>query len=221
MLDKVTGILWYVKWFAIVCTLALLVDIVYVFWPYPAMRGVAVFQHNLQAESGLVASLAGAEAAAFIRKVQVWAYQPTFAWSGLHEMMRDVGKPASWQGANAYMHAFVVGNWPFLQTAHIGILLFAQRLAVLLLSAPLFLVVALAAGLDGSIAWYKRRTSVGRESGFIYHRAKHGFRHTVLGIWVLYLLPPVVVDPRWILLPSLLLVAMATRLAVGYFKKYL
>ena len=220
-MEKVTGILWYVKWFAIVCALALLVDIVYVFWPYPAMRGVAAFQHNLQAESELIASLSAPDSAVFIRQVQLWAYQPTFAWSGLHEMMRDVNKEESWQGANAYMHSFVVGNWQFLQTAHIGILLFAQRLAVLLLSAPLFLVVMLAAGLDGFITWYQRRTSVGRESGFIYHRAKHGFNHTWLGVWVLYLLPPIVLDPRWMIPPALLLTGLATRLAVGYFKKYL
>ncbi len=220
-MEKVTGILWYVKWFAIVCALALLVDMVYVFWPYPTMRGVAAFQHNLQTESELIASLSAPDSAAFIRKVQLWAYQPTFAWSGLHEMMRDVNQPESWQGANAYMHSFVTGNWQFLQTAHIGILLFAQRLAVLLLSAPLFLVVMLAAGLDGFITWYKRRTSVGRESGFIYHRAKHGFNHTWLGVWVLYLLPPIVLDPRWMIPPALLLTGLATRLAVGYFKKYL
>ncbi|MDD5395546.1 MAG: DUF4400 domain-containing protein [Thiothrix sp.] len=221
MFEKVTGTWWYVKWFALVCTLALLVDMVYVFWPWPTLRGVPVFQHNLQAESQLVASLSNMEAQAFIKKVQAWAYQPTFRWSGLHEMMWDVDKPASWQGANAYMHSFVVGNWAFLQTAHIGILLFAQRLAVLALSAPLFGVVLLAAATDGFLSWYKRRTSVGRESGFIYHRAKHGFNHTLLAVWVLYLLPPIVIDPRWVIPPALLLTALAARLAVGYFKKYI
>ncbi|QLQ32008.1 MAG: hypothetical protein HZT40_10885 [Candidatus Thiothrix singaporensis] len=45
------------------------------------MRGVAVFQHNLQTESELIASLSAPDSAAFIRKVQLWAYQPTFAWS--------------------------------------------------------------------------------------------------------------------------------------------
>lgn len=220
MLEKVTGTLWFVKWFAIVCALALLVDIVYVFWPWPQMHGVAQFSRNYQTESQLVASLSGADGKAYIREVQGWAYQPTFVWSGLHGMMRDVDKPESWQGANAFMHGWVAGNWEFLQTAHVGILLFGQRLAVLLMAAPLFGVVLALAALDGTISWYRRRTSVGRESGFIFHRAKHAFSHTHLGVWLLYLLPPVAIDPRWVIPPALLL-ALSARLAVGYFKKYI
>ena len=56
-MEKVTGTLWYVKWFTIVFLLALLVDMVYVFWPGPAVRGVAVFQHNLAVESQRIAEL--------------------------------------------------------------------------------------------------------------------------------------------------------------------
>jgi hypothetical protein len=70
MFEKVTGSLWYVKWFAIVCALALLVDIVYVFWPWPQMHGVRQFHHNLQTETQLIAGLSNPQGLAFIQQVQ-------------------------------------------------------------------------------------------------------------------------------------------------------
>lgn len=223
-MDKVTGTLWYVKWFTLVFLGALMVDVVYVFWPWPEIRGVAAFQYNLQAESQLIAGLSSPQGLAFIQKVQAWVYQPTFVWSGLHDFLMlglhpvaDSGTATGTDIGQGLAHGFREQ----IQTAYIGVLLFAQRLAVLALSAPLFAVVVLAAAMDGFVVWYKRRTSVGRESGFIYHYAKHGFNHTLLGIWVLYLLPPVAIDPRWVVPPALLLVGLSFHLAVGHFKKYL
>lgn len=223
-MEKVTGTLWYVKWFTIVFLLALAVDMVYVFWPWPAVRGVAVFQHNLTVENQLIAELSNPQGLAFIKSVQTWVYQPTFVWSGLHDFLVLGAEPSATVvtgSSRDFGQGLARGFWQQLQTAYIGVLLFAQRLAVLALSAPLFGVVMLAAATDGLLGWYKRRTSVGRESGLIYHVAKHGFNNTLRGVWVLYLLPPIVIDPRWVIPPALLLVALATRLAVGYFKKYL
>jgi len=38
---RLTGLLWALKWFAIVAALTFVVDILYVFWPYPnGPRGV-------------------------------------------------------------------------------------------------------------------------------------------------------------------------------------
>ena len=54
-MEKITGTLWYVKWFTLVFLGALMVDLVYVYWPWPAVRGVAVFQHNLHTETQLIA----------------------------------------------------------------------------------------------------------------------------------------------------------------------
>jgi integrating conjugative element membrane protein (TIGR03747 family) len=223
-MDKVTGSLWYVKWFTLVFLCALMVDIVYVFWPWPTVRGVAVFQHNLLSETVLVASLSTPQGEALIQQVQGWVYQPTFVWSGLHDFLMLGINPIADSGTASSSdigQGLATGFRDQIQTAYIGVLLFAQRLAVLAMAAPLFGIVMLAAGADGFVSWYKRRTSVGRESGLLYHLGKHGFNNTLRGIWVLYLLPPIVIDPRWVIPPALLLVALATRLAVGYFKKYI
>lgn len=221
---KVTGLLWYVKWFTLVFLLAVVVDMVYVFWPWPAVRGVAAFQHNLRVESQLIAGLADPAGLAFIKTVQAWVYQPTFVWSGLHEFLVLGAEPSAaviTGSGRDFGQGLAHGFWQPLQTAYIGVLLFAQRLAVLALSAPLFGVVMLAAATDGWLGWYQRRTGGGRESGLVYHLAKRGFNNTLRGLWVLYLLPPMVIDPRWVIPPALLLAALATRLAVSYFKKYL
>lgn len=224
MFDNLGGWLWYVKWFTLVVLCALVVDLVYVFWPWPQVHGVAAFAANLRAETGIITSLASPEALAFIHKVQAWAYLPTFQWTGLHDflVLGENPLPDSGTASNTDVGSHLaVGFRDQIQTAYIGIMLFAQRLAVLVLAAPLFVAVLLAAATDGVLGWYWRRTSVGRESGFIYHRAKHVFNHTLLGVWVMYLLPPVTLDPRMALPPSLLLTALAVRVAVGTFKKYL
>lgn len=223
-MEKVTGTLWYVKWFTLVFLGALLVDMVYVYWPWPSVRGIAVFQHNLDTETHLIAALSNPQGLAFIQQVQTWVYQPTFRWTGLHDFLLMGIQPTADSGTASAAdigQSLATGFKAQIQTAYIGVLLFAQRLAVLALSAPLFLLVALAMFTDGLLTRYKRRASVGRESGFIYHHAKHVFNHTLLAVWTLYLLPPIPLDPRWVIPPALLLVGLSLRLAVGYFKKYL
>jgi integrating conjugative element membrane protein (TIGR03747 family) len=224
MFDKLGGWLWYVKWFTLVSICALMVDMVYVFWPWPAPHGVAAFAGNLRAESQTIAQFANADALAFIQRVQGWVYLPTFQWSGLHSFLVLGANPPTDTGTASDTDIgrhLALGFWQQIQVAYIGVMLFAQRLAVLALSAPLFGVVLLASATDGALAWYRRRTSVGRESGFIYHRAKHLFNHTLLGVWVFYLLPPIPLDPLFAIPPAMLLVGLSARVAVGNFKKYL
>lgn len=242
MFDKVEGTLWYVKWALATFLLAVAVDILYVFWPYPAMVGVPAFRATLEAETALVDGLVGPEGRTYIQKVQALAYRPTFVWTGLDSflVMGDGNTPPPAPDTRAGTGITVAGTtaapaatdanigrslargfWPQIQVAYIGLLLFAQRVAVLAMSAPIFGIVVAAAVADGILGWYRRRTSVGRESGFIFHRAKHFIRHTVLWLWALYLLPPVVANPAIAIPTALGAVALATRLAVGYFKKYI
>jgi hypothetical protein len=66
-----------------------------------------------------------------------------------------------------------------------------------------------------------RRTGGGRESGFIYHRAKRAVPVFLLLVWAVYLVPPVPMNPRWAIPPFIVLFAIALRLRVSYFKKYI
>ena len=94
-------------------------------------------------------------------------------------------------------------------------------LGVLVVTIPLVGMAAAGAATDGLVTWYRRRTSAGRESAFIYHRVKRGLALALLALWLVYLLPPVYLDPRYVLPPFLLVWAVGIRFMVAYFKKHL
>lgn len=219
---RLTGVLWTLKWFFIVCLLVLCVDMFYVLWPYPdGARGVAALKANLAAEAKLIGQLADDRSWTIIRNLADGIYEVVFVWTGLDEFMRRAADPTPLSPLNETMRTFVLGNWVFLETAASGLQLFSLRLGVLVLAMPLFLITACAAAADGLITWYLRRTGAGRESGFIYHRTKRGLALSVLALWLIYLVPPVSLDPRWMIPPFLLIFGLAVRVTVAYFKKYL
>jgi len=63
-----------------------------------------------------------------------------------------------------------------------------------------------------------RGFGAGRESGFIYHRARASLIPLAVLPWVTYLALPVSVNP---LLPSAVLLGVAVCIAAATFKKYL
>ena len=74
---------------------------------------------------------------------------------------------------------------------------------------------------DGLVRRDIRRFGAGRESGFIYHRARASLIPLAVLPWVTYLTLPVSVNPLLILLPSAVLLGVAVCIAAATFKKYL
>jgi integrating conjugative element membrane protein (TIGR03747 family) len=109
----------------------------------------------------------------------------------------------------------------FFETAYYSVQLLGLRLGVLVVSLPLFAVAGLGGFLDGLINWYLRRTGGGRESGFIYQRAKFALWGAVFLLWACYLVLPVALDPRWLIPPFVVLFGLGVRVATAWFKKYL
>ncbi|MBI4204917.1 MAG: DUF4400 domain-containing protein [Betaproteobacteria bacterium] len=66
-----------------------------------------------------------------------------------------------------------------------------------------------------------RRASGGHESSSIYHRAKYFQISIVSAIAALCLLLPLSIDPRWILLPGVTVLALLVRWQWVYYKKHL
>ncbi|QIQ22164.1 TIGR03747 family integrating conjugative element membrane protein [Zophobihabitans entericus] len=98
---------------------------------------------------------------------------------------------------------------------------FLVRVLVLCLSIPLFILALFVGLIDGLVRRDIRKFSAGRESGFIYHRAKSLLMPILTLPWVIYLALPISVSPLWILLPSATLLSIVMNIAVGSFKKYL
>ena len=215
---RLTGLLWHVKWFAIIALLVLIIDLfcVFVLW---SPDGVSQLEQVLHQELELL-GLPQAKVE-FLIGVATSLYDTVFVSTSIDGMMRHAASVSTSSTGNSTEIEFVETLRPAIETAMIGLQLFALRLGVLLLIFPFFAIVILGAVSDGFLGWYLRRTGGERESGFIYHRAKRGLAWSIVGLWVVYLLPPVAMDPRYILPPFLLIAGIAIRLQVAFFKKFL
>ncbi|MBN0364558.1 TIGR03747 family integrating conjugative element membrane protein, partial [Pseudomonas aeruginosa] len=109
----------------------------------------------------------------------------------------------------------------YLIAAAFTTLTFLVRLLVLVLTLPLIFTAAFVGLIDGLVRRDVRRFGAGRESGFIYHRAKASLMPLAVLPWATYLALPISVHPLVILLPSAALLWMAVSLTAGSFKKYL
>ena len=109
----------------------------------------------------------------------------------------------------------------YLIAAAFTTLTFLVRLLVLVLTLPLIFTAAFVGLIDGLVRRDVRRFGAGRESGFIYHRAKASLLPLAVLPWVIYLALPISVHPLFVLLPSAALLGLAVNLTAGSFNKYL
>jgi integrating conjugative element membrane protein (TIGR03747 family) len=109
----------------------------------------------------------------------------------------------------------------YLVAAATTVLVFLTRLLVLTLSLPLFLLAALVGLTDGLVRRDVRRFGAGRESGFVYHRARASLAPLTLLPWGIYLALPVSVPPLLILLPGAVALGAASCVTAAAFKKYI
>jgi integrating conjugative element membrane protein (TIGR03747 family) len=161
------------------------------------------------------------------RELVEHAYDGLFVRSGFLEWIREASAQAS-AGAGKtardfryYMAQVYVHVESYLMAAAYTCLVFLVRLLVLTLSLPLFLMAAFVGVVDGLVRRDVRRFGAGRESGFIYHRARASLMPLTTLPWVTYLALPVSVHPLFILLPGAVLLGGAVCVAAATFKKYL
>ena len=98
---------------------------------------------------------------------------------------------------------------------------FVVRLTILLLTTPLFLLAMLTGFVDGLMRRDLRKFGAGRESSFVYHRAKRAMAPLLIAPWIIYLSLPFSLHPLLILLPSATMLGMAVAITAATFKKYL
>jgi integrating conjugative element membrane protein (TIGR03747 family) len=154
------------------------------------------------------------------------AYQTLFVKSGLSEWTRRpaVSSADPRPGLNR-IRMLVLRSSQDLQVYALAAgyiaLTFLVRVVVLLLTLPLFALAAFIAFLDGIVQRDIRRFGAGRESGFVYHRARALISPLALLPWGVYLSFPISIHPLWILLPSAALLGTVIRITAATFKKYL
>lgn len=211
--------------------LSILVECVgmHFFWPEQGWRHAAdMLDYELnQLSENFTRSAIVQEPGRTARWLVESAYEWIFVRSGLADWMQESSEQASAPSRGGdrdfryYISQVYVWTESYLIAAAFTVLVFLVRLLVLVLTLPLFLLAAFIGLIDGLVRRDIRRMGAGRESGFIYHRAKASLMPLAVLPWIVYLAMPFSVSPIWVLLPSAVLLGVAVNIAAGSFKKYL
>lgn len=98
---------------------------------------------------------------------------------------------------------------------------FVVRLTILVLATPLFLLSMFTGFIDGLMRRDLRKFGAGRESSFVYHRAKRAVIPLLVVPWIIYLSLPFTINPMAIFLPCAVMLGVTTAITASTFKKYL
>lgn len=201
----------------------------HLFWPEQGWRHAQAMMHYEldQLSSHFTRSVVVQEPGQTAHQLIDGAHEWVFVKTGLMDWMQGAatqsraGADSATRDFRYYLGVVYVHLESHLIAAAYTLLVFLVRLLVLCLMVPLFCMAAFVGLVDGLVRRDIRRFGAGRESGFIYHRAKAAVMPLLVLPWVIYLALPVSVSPLLILLPSALLLGIAVDLTAGSFKKYL
>lgn len=98
---------------------------------------------------------------------------------------------------------------------------FVVRLTILVQTTPLFLLATLTGFVDGLMRRDLRKFGAGRESSFVYHRAKRAVLPLLIVPWIIYLSLPFSLNPMTIFLPCAVMLGATTAITAATFKKYI
>ncbi|MGZ7457312.1 TIGR03747 family integrating conjugative element membrane protein [Pseudomonas sp. Ma2-10] len=98
---------------------------------------------------------------------------------------------------------------------------FVVRLTILVLSTPLFLLASFTGFVDGLMRRDLRKFGAGRESSFVYHRAKRAVIPLLIVPWIIYLSLPFSIIPMAIFLPCSVMLGVTMAITAATFKKYI
>ncbi|MGL6077178.1 TIGR03747 family integrating conjugative element membrane protein [Methyloversatilis discipulorum] len=222
------------RFFGVLCgslLLCILVECVgmHLFWPEQGWRhaqGMVSYELD-QLSTYFTRSVVVQEPGRTAHRVVEWTYEWVFLKTGLLEWVQSAAAQASAGSREQardfryYLSQVYIHTESYLIAAAYTVLVFIVRLLVLCLMLPLFFMAAFVGLVDGLVRRDIRRFGAGRESGFVYHRAKAALMPLLVLPWVIYLAMPVSVSPVLILLPSAVLLGVVADIAAGSFKKYL
>lgn len=222
------GMLWtLLKWFLLwIPLLVIVADMVCVFmvWkPDGVARLREVLAQDLQYIGVTLDGAAADRPAEFALHTADALYKGAFVVTGIDGLARryaDPPAPDAGIGDTLFRPLFVAA-WPAMEALMVIVQLYGVRLAVLTLSLPLFMLAAAAGAADGGMAWYLRRVGGGRESAYLYHRFKRIVLVSLIGVTGIYLVAPISLDPRMVILPFAATFGFAVRMSSALFKKYL
>lgn len=120
-----------------------------------------------------------------------------------------------------WINQFYVSIEDFVLAAVYVTFTFVVRLTILVLATPLFLLPMFTGFVDGLMRRDLRKFGAGRESSFVYHRAKQAVIPLLIVPWIIYLSIPFSLNPIAIFLPCAVILGAAVAITATTFKKYL
>ena len=199
------------------------------FWPQESWHHAQGMLHFelAQVSEHFTRSVVVEEPGRTASRIMETGYDWLFIKSGLLTWITDADAQAS-AGVHNTAHDFkyylaqvYVHVSAYLIAAAYTLLVFLVRLLVLCLTLPLFLMTAFIGFIDGLVRRDVRSFGAGRESGFVYHRARATLMPLAVLPWVIYLALPFSIHPLLVLLPCAGLLGLAVNIAAASFKKYL
>ena len=222
------------RFFGVLCgslLLSILIECIglHFFWPDQGWHHAQTMLNDelSQFSDSFVRSALVQEPGRTVHMLVLHTYDWMFVQSGLLEWIRNASAQSSAashsQGLDFkhYLSTVYVHVESYLIASAYTVLVFVVRLLILCLALPLFAMAAFVGFVDGLVRRDIRRFGAGRESGFIYHRAKASLMPLAVLPWVVYLALPISIPPLALLLPSALALGLAVDLTAGSFKKYL
>jgi len=168
-------------------------------------------------KQSLIVSDPGHAAKVILEQVYEWCFVKT----GFIAFTQQAAMNAQGDGTLAWLsRVYLLIEDYVLATIYVT-LIFIVRLMVLTLSMPLFVMAMTIGFTDGLMRRDLRRFGAGRESSFIYHRARKLVVPLLIAPWFVYLSLPVSVSPTFVLIPCAIMLGIAVMVTAATFKKYL
>ncbi|VVN80185.1 hypothetical protein PS834_01022 [Pseudomonas fluorescens] len=141
--------------------------------------------------------------------------------TGFADYARQARVSSQGNGFWSWINQLYVSIEDFVLAAVYVTFTFVVRLTILILVTPLFLLAMLTGFVDGLMHRDLRKFGAGRESSFVYHRAKQALVPMLIVPWIIYLSLPVSLNPMAVFLPSTVMLGVTTAITASTFKKYI
>lgn len=141
--------------------------------------------------------------------------------TGFADFAQQARVSSQGNGFWSWINQFYVSIEDFVLAAVYVTFTFVVRLTILILSTPLFLLAMFTGFVDGLMRRDLRKFGAGRESSFVYHRAKRAMAPLLVAPWIVYLSLPFSLNPLFIFIPSAAMLGITTAVTATTFKKYL
>ena len=141
--------------------------------------------------------------------------------TGFADFARQARVSSQGNGFWSWTNQLYVNIEDFVLAAVYVTFTFVVRLTILVLATPLFLLATLTGFVDGLMRRDLRKFGAGRESSFVYHRAKRAVIPLLVVPWVIYLSLPFSLNPMAVFLPCAVMLGIAMAITATTFKKYL